>query len=425
MGATMVTMPHAPDDAAVRPARARRDDRAGPRGADRDPRGDRERASRVVPASADMRLTASAAARPDRGAGAPVLLVLLAAAAVVFIIACSNVANLILARSVRREGELAVRAALGASRGALRRTLLAESLRAVRRRRHPRRAARATAGRDRRELCGAILRSRARSDRRFQLAVGRRRARDGRGGAARVCAAPAVAARADRPRPGERQHPHHAGHQPPAADLRDDADRVLVRAAGRRRHAARDAGRAADPRTPATTCSRCWRSTCRRPRPASAWATRQDARISIGRRHDRIGELPGVEGVAIGNFTPWRDARRRRCPACSSAPRAIRPADGEENPRAPAADRRARILRRARRAAARRPRLQRRGPARQRTGGRSSARAWRSGFSRTATRSTTSLSWINPSSDQSAVPAPHRRRRRRRRRREHRAAGRR
>jgi len=57
-----------------------------------------------------------------------VLLVLLAASALVFIVACSNVANLILTRTVRREGELAIRAALGASTGTLRRMLLAESL---------------------------------------------------------------------------------------------------------------------------------------------------------------------------------------------------------------------------------------------------------------------------------------------------------
>jgi predicted permease len=57
-----------------------------------------------------------------------VLLVLLGASVLVFVIACSNVANLILARTMRREGELAVRAALGAGTAALRRTLLAESL---------------------------------------------------------------------------------------------------------------------------------------------------------------------------------------------------------------------------------------------------------------------------------------------------------
>ena len=57
-----------------------------------------------------------------------ILLVLLAASALVFIVACSNVANLILTRTVRREGELAIRAALGASSGALRRMLLAECM---------------------------------------------------------------------------------------------------------------------------------------------------------------------------------------------------------------------------------------------------------------------------------------------------------
>jgi predicted permease len=57
-----------------------------------------------------------------------VLLVLMAASILVFIIACSNVANLILARTVRRGAELAIRSALGANVSALRRTLLAESL---------------------------------------------------------------------------------------------------------------------------------------------------------------------------------------------------------------------------------------------------------------------------------------------------------
>jgi putative ABC transport system permease protein len=76
----------------------------------------------------DMRLTVTPLRDQITTPARTILLLLLAAAGIVFVIACSNVANLILARSVRREGELAVRAALGASHGALRRTLLAESL---------------------------------------------------------------------------------------------------------------------------------------------------------------------------------------------------------------------------------------------------------------------------------------------------------
>ena len=57
-----------------------------------------------------------------------ILWVLFGAAGLLFVIACSNVANLVLARTVRRESELAIRSALGASNAALRRALLAESL---------------------------------------------------------------------------------------------------------------------------------------------------------------------------------------------------------------------------------------------------------------------------------------------------------
>lgn len=57
-----------------------------------------------------------------------ILLVLMAMSILIFVIACSNVANLILARSLRRQSELGIRSALGASAGSLRRTLLIESL---------------------------------------------------------------------------------------------------------------------------------------------------------------------------------------------------------------------------------------------------------------------------------------------------------
>jgi putative ABC transport system permease protein len=257
-----------------------------------------------------------------------ILIVLLAAAAVVFVIACSNVANLILARSVRREGELAVRAALGAGHGALRRTLLAESL----------------------VLCGAgavlgVMLARplvamvagyaARfSVRALEVTVDNSVLWVGVGLAMIAAVLLAYVPRLPSP-----QAPNGLGLTNGSARITPGTNRRLrvfattqiafsfVLLAG--------AGMLLAALVAMQTANTGYdmRRVLAIDIPASATGVGGSKVIDFYQEATRrIGQLPGVEGVAVGSFVPWRDAGSG--PIFQFTVDGYEPADGEEHPRA-------------------------------------------------------------------------------------------
>ncbi len=276
-------------------------------------------------AKAGMQITATPLRDQITSPARTILLLLLAAAGVVFIIACSNVANLILARSVRREGELAVRAALGASRGALRRTLLAESL----------------------VLCGAgavlgvilarplvaIVASFAArfSVRALEVAVDGSVLWVGAGLAmaaavvlAYVPRLPSTDGPASLAATGVRLTPATSRRLRLLATAQIALSFVLLAGAGMLVAALinlQAAGTGLEMRQVLALDV---------PAPLGEYGARVvDFYQELARR---VGELPGVEAVAVGNFVPWRDAGSFG-PAVPFAVEGYTPADGEESQR--------------------------------------------------------------------------------------------
>jgi len=282
----------------------------------------------AYPAQAEMQLSATPLRDQITAPARTILLVLLATAGVVFVIACSNVANLILARAVRREGELAVRAALGASSGALRRTLLGESL----------------------VLCGAgavlgVLLARplvavvARYAARFSV-----RALDVTVDASLLwvgagLAAAAAVLLAYIPRLPSPQAPRGLGLASGSARLTPGTNRrlrvfaisqialsfVLLAGAGMLV--------AALIALQAVNTGYNTRQVLALDVPAAVGDVSVQAIDFYQEMVQRIGELPGVEGVAVGTFVPWRDAGSFG-PGFPFAVEGYTGANGEENPHA-------------------------------------------------------------------------------------------
>ena len=280
-------------------------------------------------AKADVQLSVTTLRDQIAAPARTILLVLLAAAAVVFVIACSNVANLILARSVRREGELAVRAALGAGRGALRRTLLAESL----------------------VLCGAgavlgvvlarplvalVARYAARfSVRALEVTVDASVLWVGAGLAMAAAVLLAYVPRLPSP------------HAPAGLGLASGSVRITPGTNRRLRMFATTqiafsfvllagAGMLLATLVALQTANTGYdmRQVLAFDIPTSATGLGDAKAIDFYQEATRrIGELPGVEGVAVGSFVPWRDAGSMG-PGFQFTVEGYTPADGEENPRA-------------------------------------------------------------------------------------------